>query len=112
MRGKYDSKSRVGRSLPRKVTYTCEGCGIRKAIGQPKSKDLWAQQLQLSRVQVDMLLAAAVEFEELSEDAGTVSNAVDFVDWASVDALGGGRPSEVVEPPVLRHKEYRARGGT
>lgn len=102
--------SAAGRSHVR-GKYVCEACRMRRAIGEPKGNDLWPQRLNLAQEQIDQLTVAAVEFEELSEAAGTISNAVDFVDWVSVDALRRGAASPVIaELPVLRTKDYRRRG--
>ena len=99
-------KAPRGRTLGREH-QRCQGCGMRLTIGEPSPSITWPQRLNLSREQVSLLLEAAAEFEQLSEDAGIVSNAIDFCDWVSVDALrvtplGAGR----VDPPVLRQHDY------
>jgi hypothetical protein len=85
-------KATTGRTLARTNNYVCESCKVRRALGEPKPNDSWAQRLHLTQLQIDLLLLAATEFELLSEDAGTVSNAVDFVDWCAPDALDEVRP--------------------
>jgi hypothetical protein len=66
---------------------------MRLSVGDPSPSATWPQRLNLSREQVGLLLEAAAEFEELAEDAGVVSNAVDAIDWLSVDALRNGMGS-------------------
>jgi hypothetical protein len=67
----------------------CQGCGARITIGEPKAGDdtTWWQRLTLTAEQRDLLLIGAAEYEDLCEDTGTISNAVEFVDWCSVEAV-------------------------
>lgn len=81
-------KVETGRTLQRH-TKLCEGCNARLTIGEPKaqSDSNWWQRLTLTEEQRDLLLVAAAEYEELSEEAGTISNAVEYVDWISPSVL-------------------------
>lgn len=80
---------RTGRLKARTRPLYCESCGVRRTIGEPKARDTWTSRLTLTPEEHDWLLVAAAEFEELSEDAQTVSNAVDFVDWIRKDVVHG-----------------------
>lgn len=73
----------------------CQGCSIRITVGEPKATPHWYQRLRLTREQVDYLLEAAAEFDELAAEYEDHPSAVEFVDWVSVDALRTGK----VEPP-------------
>lgn len=75
-----------GRTYVR-TRHRCEGCQARITIGFPKTNLHWAERLHLTSEQVDHILQAAAEYEAFSEDAGTISNAVEFIDWMAVDAL-------------------------
>ena len=86
----------TGRQKARLTEKLCIGCGMRRSIGDPKPNAIWPQRLSLTPEQVDLILVAAAEFEELSEQAGTISNAVDFADWMSVDALRTSIGSPIV----------------
>lgn len=99
-------KSARGRYVGR-VGQICHGCGMRLTIGTPKPTDTWPQRITLSREVVNLLLEAAAEYEQLCEDTGTISSAVDFVDWGSVDFLREGNTSPITaEPEVLRTHDY------
>lgn len=68
----------------------CQGCDMRLLVGEPRASSAWPALLMLTPEQVDVLLMAAAEWEELG--GGT---AVEFVDWMSVDALR----AKVLPPP-------------
>lgn len=76
----------TGREYVRR-RYTCEGCGVVKAIGRPKATATWPPHLVLSPQQVKWLTTAAAEYRDLCAEAGEYEAAVDFVDWVAVDAL-------------------------
>ena len=63
---------------------------MRLMVGEPRASSAWPALLSLTPEQVDVLLMAAAEWEELG--GGT---AVEFLDWASVDALR----TKVLPPP-------------
>lgn len=78
----------TGRNLTR-VGNVCHGCHARIEIGEPKGSDSWPARLSLTKDQVDLLLLAAVEYEEMSEEAQHISNACEFVDWLAPDVIPG-----------------------
>lgn len=77
----------TGRVKARSGPLYCATCGMRRLIGEPKARDAWTSQLTLTKREHEWLLVAAAEFEELSEEAQTVSNAVDFIDWIRADVV-------------------------
>ncbi len=88
----------------------CASCRVRIKVGEPRALDSWPTRLNLSQTQVDLLLVAAAEFRDLSDDAGEYADAVAFVDWMAPDALRPSYTSPVkAESPVLRTGDYRAR---
>lgn len=66
----------------------CAGCGERIKLGTPKPSSAWAARLRLTPEQVDLLLVAAAEYAEASDEVGEYESAVEFVDWVRLDALG------------------------
>lgn len=77
---------RTGRERSR---WICPGCHERIMVGEPRATVTWPAQLTLTPDQVKLLLIAAAEYAELSEEAGEWESAVGFVDWMAVDALRG-----------------------
>ena len=59
----------------------CMGCQARMRFGDPKPNANWIERLRLTKEQTDLLLVAAAEFSELSEEAGEYALAVAYVDW-------------------------------
>lgn len=66
----------------------CHSCEARVKIGEPRARPLWAQRLRLTAEQHDLLLVAAAEYAELSDEAGEYELAVEFVDWIRPDVVG------------------------
>jgi hypothetical protein len=88
MTARLGQRPTTGRRLPKVANYVCDSCEIRKAIGKPRVNDTWAQRLRLSQAQIDELILAAAEYEDLCVKSDTITNAVDFIDWVSPEALG------------------------
>ncbi len=65
----------------------CEGCGVRLTLGEPKAGDAWTSMLRLRPKQRDLLLQAAAEYRELTEEVGEYQDVVQFLDWISVDVV-------------------------
>lgn len=117
----YNNGVQTGRTLPRERTYECHSCHRRNAVGIPKNLDTWPARLHgnpLTVEQADLLLVAAVEFNEHCQECRNCNhddhlticrqrdepdlppcectryeprgwdNAVAFVDWLRPDALG------------------------
>lgn len=85
----------------------CHGCHARVMVGEPNPSAYWTAALNLADWQVDLLLNAAAEYEELSEDSQHISNAIEFVDWLSPDVL----PEKVhpIDQRIRREKERERR---
>jgi hypothetical protein len=61
----------------------CLSCQARIRLGEPHPTSNWAERLRLTKEQTDLLLVAAAEFSELSEEAGEYALAVTYVDWVA-----------------------------
>jgi hypothetical protein len=97
----------TGRTYPRLRNYECESCHQRNAIGAPRASDTWPASLSINAKQMDLLLIAAAEFRDLSEEAGEHPDAIDFLDWVRPDALTRGFASPAgmsSEATMDRHK--------
>lgn len=65
----------------KRVRGNCPTCEQRRRIGDPGGHFPWSPRLNLTEEQRDLLLIAAAEFEDLSEEAGAFVTAIDFIDW-------------------------------
>ena len=83
---------RTGRCPRCKHEQFCAGCKQAIKFGDPKSLDLWAGRLSLTEDQINLLLVAAAEFEDLHRHyvararrydlpIPPAPTAWDFVDW-------------------------------
>jgi hypothetical protein len=106
-----DSVSIETGRIQERASKLCEGCGTRLTIGAPKAQETWPQRLTLTVDQRDLLLIAAAEYEELSEQAQTISNAVEFIDWISPSVLEEERKraydAEIREMRKRQHEQVR-----
>lgn len=80
----------AGRRKLRNRTGFCERCKVRITIGDPRPNSVWPQRLRLTEDQMADLMAAAAEYRELCDEEGEYENAIEFVDWLSVDVLEEG----------------------
>jgi hypothetical protein len=67
----YAERVQTGRHLPRLREYLCESCRIRREVGEPGELSTWPSRLRLSKIDLDLLLVAAREFEDMSEECVT-----------------------------------------
>jgi hypothetical protein len=73
------------------ATAYCQSCGTRRTVGEPRTTETWylrLRELTLNPEQLDLLLQAAAEYADLSEEAGEYESAIGFLDWVRPDALG------------------------
>jgi hypothetical protein len=85
----------------------CMGCQARIRLGDPLPTAQWPERLRLTKEQTDLLLVAAAEFSELSEEAGEYALAVAYVDWlvgvtrqSGVQVTHDGSPSRTMTGEV------------
>lgn len=69
-----------GRTLTR-ASDRCHSCNARKTVGDPKAIDSWPPSVTLAPAQIRLLLVAAAEYRDLTEESGEYEHAVQFVDW-------------------------------
>jgi hypothetical protein len=92
------------------ATAYCQSCGIRRTVGEPRTTETWylrLREITLNPEQTDLLLVAAAEFSELSEEAGEYALAVAYVDWlvgvtrqSGVQVTHDGSPSRTMTGEV------------
>lgn len=72
----------------RKVKPRCPTCDIRLVVGEPSPDARW-EGMSLTQEQVNKLLLAAAEFDDVAEQYNDRPSAVEFVDWLGPDAQAG-----------------------
>lgn len=89
---------KYGRNMAHKRYPRCPSCDARLKFGDPATSSTWPLRIHLEQRQIDVMLAAALEFDqmhrefvEMAERRGdekpATPTAVDFIDWLTPDAL-------------------------